>query len=433
MSTARQLAFDCILKIQQKNSYSNLTVAGALKSNALQSADKALFTALVYGVVERKLTLDYNLEQYLTQPLKKLNPKAYVALLLGAYQILFLEKVPVHAAINESVELVKKNGAKFASGLVNAVLRKVAAKGLVLPESPPEGATEEKKRYYSIKYSFPVELITLWWDAYGEETAVGIMESALGAQPICARVNTTKITAGELISLLAQEGVQAALHPEVEDALLLSETGSVEALDAYQKGLFHVQDASSQICCKRLNPQPGERVYDLCAAPGGKTFTIAQRMEGTGTVLAFDLHEHRVKLIQNGAHRLGLSNVEAKTGNAAEFNEELGLADRVLVDVPCAGLGIVGRKPEIRYKTREEFDYLPSVQYNILDNASLYVAPKGTLVYSTCSLNPAENSGVVARFLEAHPDFRLEREETLFPHVSHTDGFFISILQKVEK
>ncbi len=432
MNPARKAAFDCILKIQQNNSYSNLAVAAALKDAGLSGPDKALFTNLVYGVVERKITLDYNLSQYLTQPLKKLNPKAYVALLMGTYQILFLDKVPDHAAINESVELTKIKGAKFAGNLVNAVLHIVVKNGMVLPEEPLEGTTEEKEAYYSVKYSFPTHLVHLWMEAYGEEDAVGIMASSLGAQPVCARVNTTKITPDELVERLAKEGVTATLHETVPDALVLTEQGAVEQLPSYLEGLFHVQDASSQLCCARLDPQPGDTVFDLCAAPGGKTFTLAERMENTGNVVAFDLHEHRVKLIADGAARLGLSNVTSKVGNAALFNAKLGLADKVLCDVPCAGLGIVGRKPEIRYKAVTEIDGLPPLQYNILQNASRYLRPGGRLVYSTCSLNPAENEAVVNRFLSDHPDFRLGSMETLLPHRYHTDGFFISVLEKVD-
>ena len=431
VSAARNLAFKTILKINAEHSYSNLAVAGALKNSGLQNADKALFTALVYGVVERKITLDYNLTQYLTQPLKKLNPKAYTALLLGAYQILFMDKVPNHAAINESVELTKKNGAKFAANLTNAVLRKVANNGLILPKEPAEGATrDEKVAYYSICYSMPKYLVNLWVDSYGEENAVGIMKASLGAPPICLRVNTTKTTAEDLIARLAEEGVTAEKSSVVEDALTLNGVAGVETLASYQEGLFHVQDVSSQLCCKTLNPQPGEIVFDVCAAPGGKTFTMAERMNNEGSVYSFDLHDHRVRLIASGAERLGLQNVKAMQGDASAFNPELGLADKVLCDVPCAGLGIVGRKPEIRYKDAGLVDNLPPLQYDIFDNASRYVRQGGSLVYSTCSLNPEENERVVERFLAAHPDWSLVSMETLLPHVSHSDGFFISLLKK---
>ncbi len=432
MNSARQQAFTCLLHIQKNQSYSNLAIAGVLKENSLPDADKALFTTLVYGVVERKLTLDYNLQLYLKQPLKKLNPKAYTALLLGTYQLLFLDKIPPHAAINESVKLVKSNGAAFASGLVNAILHKVSAAGLMLPELPENSTTEDQQKYYSIRYSVPLFLVQLWWQAYGKETTLGILQASLGAPPLYARVNTTKITAEELTRRLKDEGVTAEPCSAVEDCLLLTGVSAVEKLPSFREGLFHIQDLSSQLCCARLDPSPGDVVLDLCAAPGGKSFTLAERMQGQGTVYSFDLHPHRVRLIANGAARLGLPNVQPRQGDVTVFNQNVELADKVLVDVPCAGLGIIGRKPEIRYKDAASIDDLPGLQYNISDVASSYLKPGGRLVYSTCSLNPAENEKVVERFLQGHPDFRLVRMETVFPQTYHADGFFISVLEKME-
>lgn len=434
VSAARQLAFKTLFKIHTEQSYSNLAIAGALKNTPLQNADKAFFTALVYGVLERKLTLDYNLSQYLKQPIKKLNPKVYVILLLGAYQVLFMDKVPNHAAINESVELTKKNGVKFAANLTNAVLHKVLSSGLVFPAEPTSDSTEKDiQYYYSVKYSMPDYLVKLWTDSYGLENAIGIMKASLGAPPLWIRVNTTKTTTESLISRLKEEGVSAKPTPIIEDALELEGVSGVEHLTAYQEGLFHVQDLSSQLCCATLNPQPGEVVFDLCAAPGGKTFTMAERMQNQGKVVSFDLHEHRVKLISSGAERLGLSIVEARQGDAQVYNGSLGYADKVLCDVPCAGFGIVGRKPEIRYKEGSLVDNLPPLQYDIFNNAAQYVRPGGSLVYSTCSLNPAENEEVVHQFLESHEDWSLSSMETLFPHTNHTDGFFIASLRKKDQ
>lgn len=431
-SSPRQLAFDALLQIQKQNAYSNLSIAGTLRKESLSAADRALFTNLVYGVTERKLTLDYNLHLYLKQPLKKLNPKVYTALLLGSYQLLFLDRIPQHAAINETVNLVKKNGVAFSAGLVNAVLRKIAEAGLCLPDVSQEKTKKEMIRYYSIKYSVPPFLVELWWKSYGEEKAVEIMDASLLKKPIYLRVNTTRITPEALCNRLREEGCTAHLCPAEEACLVLEQADGIERLSAYREGLFHVQDLSSQRCCAKLNPQPGDLVLDLCAAPGGKSFTMAERMQGEGTVLAFDLHAHRVKLIADGAARLGLANVAPKVGDATRFDSSLAPADKILVDVPCSGLGIIGRKPEIRYKEAASIDDLPALQYNIADIASRYLKPGGKMLYSTCSLNPAENEAVVARFLSAHPDFSLCSMETVFPGQYQSDGFFISLMEKME-
>ncbi|MBO4383630.1 MAG: 16S rRNA (cytosine(967)-C(5))-methyltransferase RsmB [Clostridia bacterium] len=423
MADPRQLAFRALRNVLNDASYSNLTLAGVLGSSDLSGADKSFITALVYGVLERKLTLDHNLSQYLTQPLKKLNPKAYVALLLGAYQILYMEKVPSHAAINESVRLVKQNGAAFAAGLCNAVLRKVDQNGLVLP-------AEDAENYDSVRFSVPQPLLDLWYDAYGKETTRAFLEASFGPRPLTVRVNTTKTTADELIERLRTEGVTAAPHPHADDALVLTDAGSLEQLDSFREGLFHVQDAASQLCCANLAPEPGDVVFDLCAAPGGKSCTLAERMGDEGIVRAFDLHENRVGLIRQNAERLGLGCIVPEARDATEFSAELGLADRVLCDVPCAGYGDLGRKPEVRYRDPALVDNLSALQYDILNNGERYLKPGGRLVYSTCSLTRTENEDVARRFLAEHPDMTLLFEKTYFPQDYECDGFYNAVFTK---
>ncbi|MBQ6752839.1 MAG: methyltransferase domain-containing protein [Clostridia bacterium] len=391
MKSARQFALETLLKIEQQNSYSNLSIAGVLEGNTLEGADKAFFTALVYGVLERKLTLDYNLEKCLTQPIKRLKPEVLCILRLGALQLLFMDKIPARAAINEAVELTKKNRSQYASGLVNAVLRKINDQGLILPK-------ETDENYLEIKYSCPQELINLWINAYGKEKTVGILEHANGPQKIYARHRT--------------EGLKIIESPDE----LTSD--------------MHIQDKSSQLCCEALNPQPGERIFDMCAAPGGKTFTIAELMNDEGEVFAFDIHEHRVKLIRAGAARLNLLSVRAQVNNAEQYKEALGHADKVLCDVPCSGLGDIGRKPEIRYKKVKDIEKLPLLQYNILVNSARYVKEGGTLLYSTCTLNPQENEGVVKRFLDEGANFTLKEQRTIFPQDEDCDGFFYAVLKK---
>lgn len=424
MKDTRQLAFETLLKLEKHQSYSNLSIAGVLGSFDLSGADKSFFTTLVYGVLERKLTLNYNLSLCLKQPLKKLNPKVYTILLLGAYQLLFLEKVPDHAAINESVKLTRKNGVGFASGLCNAVLRKVASQGLRLPDD--DGSLE----YYSVRFSVPVPLIALWKNAYGMEKTVGMLEDALGPRPLTVRVNTMKTTLEQLVSRLQEEGVAAVPHAAVGDALILESAGNLAELASFREGLFHVQDAASQLCCRNVGVQPGMTVYDVCAAPGGKSCTLAEYLENKGTVRAYDLYEKRVRLIADNAKRLGLSSVKPEVGDATVFDPSLPLADRVLCDVPCSGYGDIGRKPEIRFKDPGSVDNLPALQYDILHNAEQYVVDGGRLIYSTCTLNPSENEAVAERFLEEHPNYRLLLMKNYFPQDYHCDGFFNAVFEK---
>lgn len=439
MKSARQVAFEALLKIHRDGAYSNLVVDSLLKENSeLDDRDKAFVCNLVYGTLDRLILIDYNLGLYLNQPVRKLKPELHTILRMGTYQLLFMDKVPSRAAVNESVNLAKVNKSSFAASLVNAVLRRVSDNGVRLPEG---GETDPD--YLAIKYSCPEWIISMWIKAYGIDNAVALAEKALEAAPIVVRVNTTKITADELIWKLAEEGVVSEKTDVMPDALIISNTGSVEDLEAYKNGLFHAQDIASQLCCMALDAQEGETVFDLCSAPGGKTFTIAEKMNNTGAVRAFDVYQSRVELIRSGAERLGLSNVFSYLSDASIYNENYGLADRVLCDVPCSGLGIIRRKPEIRFKNRSEIDNLPELQYRILCNATRYLKDGGRLVYSTCTLNPKENSEVCDRFLKEHPDFspvkvhpdlpRYSEDDkylTLMPHLHSTDGFFIAAFCK---
>ncbi len=439
MKSARQAAFEALLKIHREGAYSNLVVDAALKENDhFDERDKAFFSNLVYGTLDRLILIDYNLSLYLTQPVSKLKPELHAILRLGTYQILFLDRVPSSAAVNESVKLAKVNKSAFAASLVNAVLRRVADNGLKLPEG-----AENDPAYLGIKYSCPEWLIRMWIDAYGFENAVALAEKALEAAPVVVKVNTLKTTVDDLVWKLAEEGVLAHKIAKFPEALMLENTGAVEDLLAYKDGLFHAQDFASQLCCRAVDAQPGETVFDLCSAPGGKTFTIAEAMQNSGCVRAFDIYQSRVDLIKSGAQRLGLDNVYTYLSDASIYNENYGMADRVLCDVPCSGLGIIRRKPEIRFKKSAEIDKLPEIQYNILCNATKYLKDGGRLVYSTCTLNPKENDEVCNRFLKEHPEFEAvkflpelnrysedDKYLTLMPHIHSTDGFFVAVFRK---
>lgn len=431
MKSARQTAFEILNKIQRNDSYSNLTLDAFLEKSSTEQQEKRLISALVYGVTERLLTLDYNLSLYLSQPMKKLKPEVLTALRMGAYQILFMEKIPVSAAVNESVKLVKSNKAAYASGLVNAVLRKISLNGL------------KDNGSMSVKYSAPQWLCELWSESYGEENTEKILEASFGSTETALRVNSLKTDERELSEKLLKEDFICRKSELLPNALLADGSGAIHKTDCFKDGLFHVQDISSQLCCAALAPEENDTVLDICAAPGGKSFTLAQLMKNKGRLISCDVYDHRLKLIQDGAERLGIGNIEVLLNDGASYNKDLPKADKILCDVPCSGLGVIRKKPEIRYKKAEEVDKLSDLQYAILCISSQYLKIGGELVYSTCSLNPNENERIIERFLCEHNDFEsvrvLENIKrygddtdylTLMPHIHGCDGFFISCLRR---
>ena len=435
MSNARQIAFSALCKIQKDSSYSNITLDSFLSGSELDTRDKSFVSALFYGVIERQITLDYNLSLYLSKPIKKLKPEVLTIMRIGAYQLLFMEKVPSSAAVNESVKLTIKNSLQFAKGLINAVLRKISTNGLQLPDE------NDKANYLSIKYSCNRWLVEKWLSEYGSEDTEALLKNSLGASDIYIRVNTEETDSGSLIKLLSEEGVYAE-KTYLDDALKIKFGGTdIEKIKAFKDGLFHVQDLACQLSVKALDIKEGDRVFDLCSAPGGKAFTAAQYAGKAGEVLAFDIYENRVGLIRKGAERLNLSNIKALCGDASVYDSELGLADRVLCDVPCSGFGIIGKKPEIKYKSPDEAKEIEKLQYPILKNGAKYVKIGGLLLYSTCTLSKAENEEVCERFLNEHKDFVSVKPlpeitddifVTLMPHKNGTDGFFIALFERKE-
>ena len=435
MSNPRQIAFEALMKTYRDGAFSNLALDGILSKSDLDTRDKSFVSNLFYGVIERQLTIDYQLSLYLSKPLKKLKPEVLAIMRMGAYQVLFMDKVPDSAAVNESIKLSKKNGVSFASGLINAVLRKVSKGGVVLPENC------SKSEYLSIKFSCPLWLVKKWINEYGYEDTAAFLASSLGGADTYIRVNNTKLSVDELMDILNSEGVECGKTYN-ENTLKINLKGrDIEKLDSFKNGFYHVQDMASQLCVKALSAKENDIVFDLCSAPGGKAYTVAETMNDKGKVLCFDIYENRVSLIVKGADRLGLKSIIGRVGDASIFNEELGLADKVLCDVPCSGLGIIRRKPEIKYKSEEELSDLPAIQYAIVDNASKYVKNEGRLIYSTCTLSKAENEDVVSKFLDNHKNFKAAPlfegngscTMTLMPHKNQSDGFFIACLERDDK
>ena len=436
MKTARQIAVEALGKVNGSKGYSNIVIDKALEQSGLGLRDAAFATALFYGVLERMLTLDHCIAGFSKTPVEKLTPQVREILRVALYQMLYMDSVPDSAAVNEAVNLTRVFRKESAGGFVNGVLRAFLRSGKRVPRMAGSRADQ-----LSIQYSCPAWLVQLWLDSYGEENTQGILKTSLGRPPVYIRANTLKTTADALSSRLEEEGAVVRRDEMEENCLRVSGTGDVTALPAFQEGLFHVQDKSSQLCVKALDARPGMRVLDICAAPGGKSFTAAQWMHGEGELLAMDLYRARAALVAEGAQRLGIGCITAKEGDASRYNSKLGLFDRVLCDAPCSGLGIIRRKPEIKYKNPEELGEIPQLQYSILSNSANYVKEGGILLYSTCTLNPAENEEVVARFLAEYPGFapcRLPQSlgsaghmVTLFPHQGDTDGFFISTMKRV--
>lgn len=418
----RFLAFKILSKIEHDKAYSNIAVDTVLNNNDAVSAP--FVCKLVYGVIERKITLDYILSKFLSQPIKKLNPQVLTVLRMGAYQLKFMDKVPESAAVNESVKLVKKSKCGYASGLVNSVLRKVAQYEIEYPDK------SDFLYYLSIKYSCPVSLAEHFVNDYGETEAENILNATIGDVPLYVRANTLKTSANELVESFKNCNIEATVSQEIRDAVEIVDGDGVFKSQLYKNGLFHAQDLASQKCIEALDVQKNDVVFDMCAAPGGKSFTMAEIMENQGKIFSFDLYDHKIKLINDGAKRLGIDIINAQIGDASEFCERLPKADKILCDVPCAGLGVIRRKPEIKYKDFAFVDKLTELQYNILNNASLYLKDKGVIVYSTCSLSKRENEDVCNRFLAVHKEFKSGGFVTLLPSENGSDGFFFARLIK---
>lgn len=444
MKNAREAAFEVLYRVEVDGSYSNLTLDKVQKENNLTGRDASFCTALVYGVLERQLTLDFIIRQYSTLRLKKIEPKALIILRMGVYQLLFMDSVHSGAAVNESVNLAKKLKLLKASGFINGLLRSFVRADLAY-KLPDEN---DRVKYLSVKYSCPEDIIKLWLSTYPEALVLEMLKSFMGRPELSVRVNTQKVSREELKAELEALGVKAENSPYSENVLTVSFTGSIEALKPFKEGKMYVQDISSVICTELVNPSSEEKVADVCAAPGSKSFSMALLMEDKGDVNSFDLYPHKVELIKNSSKRLGLTSIKAEVRDALKDPKDLyDKFDVVLCDAPCSGLGVIGRKPEIRNRAIEEISSLPDLQYKILSNSAKLVKPGGRLFYSTCTINVNENNLIANKFLEEHKDFEAlplsvrdnikrgtdepSNQLTLFPHINNTDGFFISAFKKV--
>ena len=402
----------------------------------LDGRDSALASRLCYGVIQNRNCLDFYLRQLLKGKLKDLHPALRDILHLGLYQLYFMDKIPESAAVNESVELAKKYCRKQqnAPSLVNGVLRNAVRS---------KGSLKEPISWED-KYSHPGDLINLLKSYVGKARIEPMLQANNSIAPMTVQTNTVKLSTEELQTKLQNEGVTAQLHPWLADCLILSGTGNLEQLASFREGDFYVQDAAANLSVRCAELTPGQHVLDCCAAPGGKSFGAMIAMQGQGSVVSCDIHPHKIELLQKGAQRLGFANITAKEQDATAFVPAWEQAfDTVIADVPCSGLGIIRKKPDIRYKDLSVVAELPPLQKQIIHNTARYVKPGGLLLYSTCTLVQAENEDVVADFLRTHPDFTTEplplpapfpKNESgmlaLVPGEYDTDGFFICRLRR---
>ncbi len=421
-NTPRALVYKALMSMTENDGYSTIVLDNMLKNSELTRIERSFTSALFYGVITRDMTLEYIISKYSKTPVKKLNTAVLTLLKCGLYQLKYMDNVPQSAAVNETVELAKSVGEQRAAGFINGILRSFERAGCTYP------LPKDKLTATSIEYSVPMPLISLWRKAYGHEKAMEILAGLDSVPPLFIRVNTRKTTTEKLLALLQNEGVTATAHPQIHNCIVLTAHGGVTKLASFRNGLFHVQDGSSQLCATACGVKDGMRILDICSAPGGKSFTLAQLADNC-EVLSCDLYEHRLELVREGATRLGLDNIKTLCNDATIYNPDLGVFDIILCDVVCSGFGIIRRKPEIKYKSLKTLDELPILQYNILINATKHLKKGGHLVYSTCTLNPVENEQVVERFLKENENFSLETAPTtIFPTVGGTDGFFYAVL-----
>lgn len=433
----REAALAALERCRRDGAWSGAAIDTAIKKYALDRRDAALASRLCLGVLQNSRLLDFYINSYSSIPADKLEEKVRDILRLGIYQLTMLDKIPARAAVNESVALCKSCGCGRASGLVNAVLRKIAACSGSLPPVPGEGSAE----YLSIKYSHPRWIGEKITKQQGYAFAEQFLAANNCPAPLDLQVNTLKTGKEDIVRSLLRLEMEFSL-PEYPENCLSLKGGNVSALPGFEEGLFYVQDRAAAMAVQILGLKPGMQVLDACAAPGGKSFAAAIAMENKGSILSCDIHEKKLPLIQRGAERLGLDIIRTRQADAREPLPELsGRFDAVIADVPCSGLGVIRKKPEIREKTEEETARLPRIQQDILENLSRCVNPGGLLLYSTCTVLREENQDVVKGFLSRHSGFEpvdfavgSKRSEqgmyTFWPNTDNTDGFFAAKLRR---
>lgn len=419
----RRLALEVLERVE-RGQYANLALDAALGKSALSAEDRALATALIYGVLEKQGRLDFALTGLSNRPVEELSPDVRVLLRLGLYQLCFLDRIPDHAAVNETVALASRKTA----GYVNAVLREEIRRGKPLP-LPRE---DDRAEWLSVRYSVSRGLAERLLADLGDAKTTAFLNALETPPPLTLRVNTLRTTRENLLDVLQKAGFDARMTAQSRTGIVLPHGAAVREVPGFDEGLFFVQDEASQLAVEAVNAHPGMRVADVCACPGSKSFGIAMEMENRGEVLACDLHASKLSLVSGGAERLGIGILSVLERDARKpMAGAEGSFDRVLCDVPCSGFGVIGKKPELRRKDPQESAGLPAIQAAILARSAELLRVGGRLVYSTCTVLPAENEENVARFLKENGNFRLHTARTLYPDTDGTDGFFIAAMEKI--
>ncbi len=451
LRSAREVALELLLRVEEQGAYSNLLLNQLLTRHPLSRPDAALATALAYGTIQRLNTIDYFLNRFVAKGVAKLEPWVRVLLRLGFYQLYYLDRVPDHAAVSESVHIAKRRGHAGIAGLVNGVLRNVIRErnSLQIPDSLPVA------QRLALVHSHPEWLTARWLRRYGESAAAALCAANNEPPRISARASLLRGGRGPLLDKLQAAGIQAEPSQVAPDGIVFGDDfGNAAKSEWYAAGELTVQDESSMLVARLLSPEPGDRVLDCCAAPGGKTTHIAELMGDRGEIVAGDVHPHKERLVAEQAERLGLRSVQTIVADARELDSRFpaGSFDRVLLDAPCSGLGVIRRKPDLKWtKSEADIAAIAELQLSLLRVAGMLVKPGGTLVYSTCTTEPEENEAVVGAFLQELADFMPDPEldrylpqpileaaghkpgsgyVQLLPHHFHTDGFFMARLTR---
>lgn len=417
----REAALEAMRRMRRAGDFSSDAVDGVITQSALEPREAAFCTRIVRETLQNLYFIDYYLNLWSNTPTKRLEPAVLDILRISAAQLLFMDRVPPSAAVNEGVKLCAKSGCKRASGLVNSVLRRVSEHKGALPEIPGEGTAE----YLSTRYSHALWQVRELIERRGCDGARSVLERNNAEPPLTLQTNTLRTTAEELADMLRAAGFEPVAGTSPGE-LRLRGAGRADLLPGYSEGLFYVQDGAARLAVRETGVKPGMTVLDACAAPGGKSFGAAIQMNGAGRIISCDVQEKKLRRISDGAARLGLDCIETRRMDARRPAEELiGAADVVIADAPCSGLGVIAKKPEIRFKSESDLEALPGIQLDILRGLAECVKPGGTLLYSTCTLRKCENEDVIAAFLSENSGFEVQEMRTLWPDIDDSDGFFV--------